>query len=53
MKEEPGLLRDVIGTARPEKENKGKKYLRIALTAILLSGFGLLIVAAVIRKFGS
>jgi hypothetical protein len=53
MKEERGLLRDVIGTARPEKDSKSKKYIRIAVTVILLSGFALVIVAAAIRKFGS
>jgi hypothetical protein len=52
MKKESDLLQDVIGTTRPEKESKGKKYLRIVLTVILLSGFALLIIAAALRRFG-
>ena len=53
MKEERGVLRDVIETAQPKEENKTKKYIRIALTVIFVVFFTILIVAAVIRKFGS
>lgn len=34
MKEERSLLRDAIGTTQSKKENKGRKYVRIALTVI-------------------
>ena len=53
MKEERGALRDVIETAQPKEESKTKKYIRIALTLIFMSFFALLIVMAVLRKYGS
>jgi hypothetical protein len=53
MKNERGVLQDVIGTAQPNEESKAKKYVRIALTMILMSAFALLIVMAVLRRYGS
>jgi hypothetical protein len=52
MKEERGVLQDVIGTDQP-KESKSKKYVRIALTVLFLIFFAVLLVAAALRKFGS
>jgi hypothetical protein len=53
MKEERGILQDVIGTAQPEKESKGKKYVRIALLLIFMGFFAILIISAILRKYGS
>jgi hypothetical protein len=53
MKEERGLLQDVIGTAPPERENKGKKYFRFAMIAIFACFFLILIIAAVVRRYGA
>lgn len=53
MKEEKGILQDVIGTAQPKEESKTKKYIRIALTVIVMAFFAILIVAAFMRKYGS
>jgi hypothetical protein len=53
MKEEPGVLQDVIGTTRMEEESKTKKYVRIALTVGFMSFFTLLIIMAVLRRYGS
>lgn len=53
MKEDRGILRDVIGSAKPEEESKSKKYLRIALIVIFMSFFGLLIVMAILRRYGT
>jgi hypothetical protein len=36
MKDERSLLQDVIGTVQPNEKNKTKKYLRIAITSIIL-----------------
>jgi hypothetical protein len=53
MKEERGVLQDVIGTAQPKEESKAKKYVRIALILICMSFFVLLFVMAVLRRYGS
>lgn len=53
MKEERGILRDVIGTAKPEEKSKTKKYVRIVLAVIFMSFFALLIVMATLRRYGS
>ena len=53
MKEEKDILRDVIGTARPEEESKTKKYIRIAFSSVLLALLALLIVMAALRKCGT
>jgi hypothetical protein len=53
MKEERGVLQDVIGTARPGEESKTKKYVRIALAFIFMSFFAILIVMAVLRRYGT
>ena len=49
MKEE----QDVIGTTQPKDVSKIKKYIRIALIAIFMVSFAILIVAAVMRRYGS
>jgi hypothetical protein len=53
MKEERGILQDVIETAQPKEESKAKKYLRIAFAVIFVFAFVVLIIAAAMRKFGS
>jgi hypothetical protein len=53
MKEELEVLQEVVGTPRMEEENKTKKYVRIALTVVFMSFFTLLIVMAVLRRYGS
>lgn len=53
MKEERGVLRDIIGTAKPEEESKSKKYVRIVLALIIMSFLALLIVMAALRKCGT
>jgi hypothetical protein len=53
MNEEQGVLQDVMGTAQPDKESKGKKYIRIVLTVVFMSFFALLIVMAVLRRYGT
>lgn len=53
MKEERGLLRDVIGTARPEEESKIKKYIRIILACVGIGFFVAVIVMAALRRYGS
>jgi preprotein translocase subunit SecG len=53
MKEEGGVLRDVIGTAQLEKESKTKKYLRIGLICIAMAFFLLVFVMAYLRRYGS
>jgi len=50
MKEERDVLRDVIGTAQPEKESRTKKYLRIAIGSVLLALLAYVFVMAIIRK---
>jgi hypothetical protein len=52
MKEQRGVLQDIIGTAKPTEESKTRKYMRIILTCIGLSLFVLIIVAAALRKYG-
>jgi hypothetical protein len=53
MKEERGLLQDVIGTAQPKEESKTKKYIRIALALIFMAFFVLVFVMAFLRRYGS
>jgi len=53
MKEERGLLQDVMGTAQPKEESKTKKYIRLALAVIFMAFFVLLIVMAALRRYGS
>lgn len=53
MKEERGILRDVIGTARPEEGSKTKKYIRIALTLIFMALLVLVFVMAFLRRYGT
>jgi hypothetical protein len=53
MKEERGLLRDVIGTAKPEEESKTKKYMRIALACVGIAFFLLVFVMAFLKRYGS
>jgi hypothetical protein len=53
MKEERGVLQDVIGTAQSKEESKAKKYVRIVLTLIFMSFFAILIVMAALRRYGS
>jgi hypothetical protein len=52
MKEERGILRNVIGTAKPEEESKTKKYIRIALACIGMALFVAVIVMAALRRYG-
>jgi hypothetical protein len=49
MKEE----QDASGTAQPKEESKTKKYVRIALALIFTGLFALMIIMAVLRKYGS
>jgi hypothetical protein len=51
MKEERGVLRDVIGTAQPE-ESKVKKYIRIAFACVGMALFVAVIVMAALRRYG-
>ena len=53
MKEEQGVLRDVIGKAKPKEESKTKKYIRIALVCIGVALFVAVIVMAALRRYGS
>jgi len=53
MKEERGLLQDVIGTAQPKEESKTKKYIRIALACIGMALFVAVIVMAALRRYGT
>ena len=53
MKEERGILRDVIETAKPEEENKTKKYIRIALLSIFMAFLVLVFVMAALRRCGT
>jgi len=53
MKEERGVLRDVIGKAQPEEESKTKKYIRIALACVGMAFFVLVFVMAALRRYGS
>ncbi len=50
---EGGVLRDVIGTAQPEKESKTKKYIRIVLICIAMAFFLLVFVMAYLKRYGS
>jgi uncharacterized membrane protein YwzB len=52
MKEERGILRDVIDTDQPKKESKTKKYIRIVLVCIALGFLVLTFVMAFLRKYG-
>ncbi len=53
MKEERGILQDVIGTAKPEEESKTKKYIRIALAFVGIVLLVLVFVMAVLRRYGT
>jgi hypothetical protein len=53
MKEEQDLLRDVKGTDPSKEESKIMKYIRIVLSVLFMSFLALLIVKAIIRRFGS
>ncbi len=53
MKEERGLLQDVIGTAQPKEESKTKKYIRIALACVVIALFVLVFVMAALRRYGT
>jgi len=53
MKEERGILRDVVGTAQPKEESKTKKYIRIALACVGIALFVLVFVMAALRRYGS
>lgn len=53
MKEERGVLRDVIGTAQPEEESKTKKYIRIAIACVGIALFVLVFVMAFLRRYGT
>jgi hypothetical protein len=52
MKEERGILRDVIDTDQPKEESKTKKYIRIALACIGMALFVAVIVMAALRRYG-
>jgi hypothetical protein len=52
MKEERGVLRDVIGTAQPGEKSKIKKYIRIAFVCVGMALFVALIVMAALRRYG-
>jgi len=52
MKEERGVLRDVIGKAQPEEESKTKKYIRIALASVGMALFLAVFVMATLRRCG-
>jgi hypothetical protein len=52
MKEDRSVLRDVIGTAQPEKESKTKKYVRIAIGCVGMVFFVFLTVMAILRRYG-
>jgi len=52
MKEERGVLRDVIGTDQPKEESKIKKYIRIALVSVGMALFLAVIVMAALRRYG-
>jgi hypothetical protein len=53
MRENKSVLRDVIETDQPEKESKGKKYVRIVLLFIFMGFFAILIISAILRRYGS
>jgi len=53
MKEERGILQDVIGTSQPQEESKIKKYIRIVFSSVLLSLLALVVVMAALRKCGA
>lgn len=53
MKEERSVLRDIIGTDQPKDASKSKKYVQIAFAVIFMVFFAILIVAAVIHRYGS
>lgn len=53
MKEEQGLLRDVIDTAQPQKESKTRKYIRIVIVCIGAALFVAVFVMAALRRYGS
>lgn len=53
MKEERGVLRDVIGTAQPREESKIKKYIRIAIGCIGVALIVLVFVMAALRRYWS
>jgi hypothetical protein len=52
MKEERGVIQDVIGTAQLKDESRTKKYIRIALGCVGLAFFMFVIVMAVLRRYG-
>lgn len=52
MKEERGVLQDVIGTAPPDKESKINKYVRIAIACVGMALFVAVIVMAALRRYG-
>ena len=53
MREQRGILRDIIGVDQPVKESKTKKYIRIALVCIGLAFFVYVIVMAALRRYGT
>jgi hypothetical protein len=44
---------DVIGTSQPKEKSKIKKYMRIAITSIMLGILALVVIMAVLRKCGA
>jgi hypothetical protein len=53
MKEERGVLQEVIGKAQPEEESKTKKYIRIILACVGMAFFVLVFVMAFLRRYGT
>jgi hypothetical protein len=53
MKEERGILRDIIDTAKPKEGGKTKKYVRMAIACIGIGLILLVIVMAALRRYGS
>jgi hypothetical protein len=53
MKEERGVLQDVVGTDQPNNEGKVKRYVRTVLMILFMSFFVLLVVMAALRRYGS
>ena len=53
MKEQRGILQDVIDTGQPKEESKTKKYIRIALVCVGIALFVAVIVMAALRRYGS